>query len=748
MPDPPVSSFHGCRKLAVTPAQIPGFAGWIQVKTRREGRIGTALLPAVEEVAPRLRLQLLGGFRAWMPGGAELRLTRRKAMALLAYLALPPIMPCTRDKLIGLLWEEMGESAARANLRQTLAALRVALGGLEPAPLQFNGDNVGIDPAIIDCDVIEFERVTAAESPADLRRAIELYRGPFLDGLQLSNPEGEQWLLRERERLSQRLLLALERAASHALRRNALLEAQDLASALLAQDPLRESAHRLLMQAYAGQGQLNAALRQYRACEAALARDLQVPPEPETRRLLAELQARRAEDADGHSGTAAATAASHPPLRPSVAVLPFANASGDPEQDYYANGLTEDIITDLAQVSGLFVAARHRVFAYRGRAMQLTDVARELQVGHVVEGSLRRSGDRVRITVQLVDGATGEHTWVQRYERDLGEFIGLHDAIAQAIAAVLRVRLLPRERDSINAPLTRSAAAYDCYLLGRSFYVRGIDHHSLRLARSLLDRAVELDPRFARALAISAICDSYLATTDAGASFAGIERKVNRALRLDPLSAESHAARGMNLYAAGRLEEAARAFEAAMRLGPNLFEAHFFHARNCRLQGQHAKAATLFARAAEMRPEDYRACGLLADACRMLGRHDESVLAGRRCIDRLARELEAHPENADAWAFGSAVLASLQQHGRGAEWASRALLIDPEDPLVHYNVARTAALTGELRVALGHLERAFRALPEYRQRLARWMRSDDDLRALRTHGRFRALLRQHGGAPD
>ena len=426
--------------------------------------------------------------------------------------------------------------------------------------------------------------------------------------------------------------------------------------------------------------------------------------------------------------------------RPTIAVLPFANIGDEPEQDYFADGLTEDIITDLSQVSSLFVAARHRVFAYKGRGVAEQQAAQELRVRYILEGSVRKAADRVRINAQLIDGETGGHLWANRYDRSLDNIFGLQDEIARSIVDVLKVKLLPEELESLTNHATNNIDAYQYYLMGRSFYLRGMDKHCLRIAREMFAKAVAIDPYYARAFASLAICEAYLSIADPSAGYKDCLAHSARALELDNSLPDAIAAMGFVFYAAGDYAAATAEFERAITLGPDLFEAYFFHARNCRLQGLHEKSAALFERAADLRANDFRSLGLLSESYQALGQRDESLSAARRCLDRLEVEIAGRPDNADALAFGSAVLVDLDDRSRAEDWAARALMIGADDYLVQYNVARTFTMLGQMEAAMDCLEQAFSLSSVFQRRLAFWMSTDSDLDPLRQLPRFNALL--------
>src|SRR5258708_25231101 len=209
-------------------------------------------------------------------------------------------------------------------------------------------------------------------------------------------------------------------------------------------------------------------------------------------------------------GGVAAQPAPGPAVRKlSICVLPFANMSGDPEQEYFSDGISEDIITDLSKVSALFVISRNSSFRFKGQHVDLPKVARELEVSHVLEGSVRKAGGRVRITAQLIDGATGGHIWAERYDRELTDIFALQDEISEAIVKALKLKLLPEEKAAIEQRGTDHVEAYNLYLMARRFYVSGSgDERNCDAYARLCGRAVAIDPNYptAGALLASAQC--------------------------------------------------------------------------------------------------------------------------------------------------------------------------------------------------------------------------------------------------
>ncbi|MFA1626524.1 tetratricopeptide repeat protein [Rhizobium mongolense] len=423
--------------------------------------------------------------------------------------------------------------------------------------------------------------------------------------------------------------------------------------------------------------------------------------------------------------------------KPSIAVLPFNNISGDPEQEYFSDGITEDIITDLSKISGLFVVARNTVYIYKGKPAKVQQVSQDLRVNYILEGSVRKAGSRVRVTAQLVEGKGGGHLWADRYDRDLTDIFALQDEITHTIVDHLKVKLLPEEKKVIGQAPTGSFEAYAYYLRGRHFLHWHSKSHYV-LAKRMFAMAVELDPLYARAYAGIADCDSFLFLHyNADVSIDGILAASAKALDLESGLAEAHASRGLALSLRERHPEAMAEFDQAIALDPNLFEAYYFYARACFTQGKLDEAARLFQRAAEIKPDDYQALLVLINVLRSLGREQEMKIAAREGVARAERELVLRPENARAAYLGALGLAALGELDRAKEWAGRALTIDPDDRLAKYNVACFYSLEGEHERAIGLL---VELLPRATHETKRWVKYDSDLDPIRRHPHFLKVL--------
>lgn len=423
--------------------------------------------------------------------------------------------------------------------------------------------------------------------------------------------------------------------------------------------------------------------------------------------------------------------------RPSIAVLPFNNMSGDPEQEYFSDGITEDIITDLSKVSALSVVARHTAFIYKNKPVNVQEVGRELGVAYILEGSVRKAGAHVRVTGQLVNSKDGKHVWADRFDRDLTDIFAIQDEITHAIVEQLKVRLNPQERKSIGQVPTASIEAYTYYLKGRDFLHRRSKRY-IKLARQMFAKAVELDPGYARAYAGIANCDSYLFMTyHVEVGMDGILATTAKALALDNKLAEAHASRGVAFAAAQRPEEAKAEFENAIALDPNSFEAHYFYARASFALGKLQQAAELFERAAKIKADDYQSPCLLIQIYKSLGRTEDLKTAAQKGVELAERELALHPEDSRPAQLGSSALFELGETERSREWTSRAMAIDPDDRVVQYNAACSYTRLGDVDAALDLLERC---LPNLGHEKQNWAKYDSVLDPLRSHPRYQKIL--------
>jgi len=423
----------------------------------------------------------------------------------------------------------------------------------------------------------------------------------------------------------------------------------------------------------------------------------------------------------------------------SIAVLAFVNMSNDPENEFFSDGIAEEIINALTRVKALRVASRTSSFSFKGKNEDINEVGRKLRVQTVLEGSVRKSGDRLRVTAQLISVADGYHLWSERYDRQLEDIFAIQDEIAENIVRALRVVLGEEEKRALEKTPTENVQAYEYYLRGRQ--VAGqMRRASLEYARRMFDRAIELDPKFTRAYAGLADCCSFLFMywDSSKANLDAANAASERALELDPTSAEAHTLRGVAFTLRENYEDAHREFEIAIKLDTKLFEAHYFYGRACLTEGKFDEAIAHYRDAWRARPEDYQAILLSVDALAALGRDAEVKEYSQLGIKLTDAQLELNPDDARAWYLSGAALMRLGRVDEAIERGRRASAIDPHDAGVLYNVGCIYALAGKNDEALDYLDRS--VANGYSQRT--WLEHDSALDGLRDYPRFQALLRR------
>jgi len=470
-----------------------------------------------------LQLKLLGSFEARSGGSERLSFPTNKAKALIAYLALEHDRPHTREKLSNLLWGGICEDRARANLRQALTRVRQTLpASLSDCVMARNG-TVQLGAGVVRTDASDFERWTEEGTIESLERAVALYRGDLLEGFLVPEETFESWLRHQRQRYRERAIACFETLLEHYQGFGASTRGIEICNRLLTLDPYRESIHRLLMNFYADQDRRGAALAQYEACRGLLRDELRVEPEKETTDLYQTirdastktrytrnpvLSRPRPETGFGRdrSSRAVTSLVSRSPWRgaswskPSVAVLPFDCLAGDEANRYLCDGIVEDIITNLTRFRDLHVIARNSSFAYGNRKPDHDKIGEELGARYIVEGSLQREGDNVRVTAQLIEAQTGLHVWAERYDENIAGFAGLRDELTGRIASVLVGRIEQHQLKSVKTREPEQWEVYECWLRGMDL-LRKINRASVEASREYFERALTIDPSYARAYA-------------------------------------------------------------------------------------------------------------------------------------------------------------------------------------------------------------------------------------------------------
>jgi adenylate cyclase len=439
---------------------------------------------------------------------------------------------------------------------------------------------------------------------------------------------------------------------------------------------------------------------------------------------------------------AGATATAAPDAAPAhevaaIAVLPFTDMSPGRDQDYLCDGLAEELIDALTHVDGLRVAARSASFQFRGAGLDVKEVGRSLGVGTLLEGSVRKAGSRLRITVQLIDVATGYHQWSERFDRELGDVFAIQQEIAETVAATLRGSALSRREKRAVRRTQTATDTYEYYLRGRQSLHR-MTRPALDHSREMFRSAIEIDAEYAPAWAglATAHAQTYEWFGASDDDLSEAERASRIAMELNPELADAHVARGFAMSLHRKYDEAEKHFAAAARINPQLYDTYYLHGRACFARGQIARSAELFAKAAAVRPEDFQSCYLHSQSLRMSDRTEESRAVVRESIQRAERVLALNPRDVRTLSLGGGALQQDGQDERGMEWSRRALEIDPNDMGAIINAALVHTKAGMKEEALDLLERAFGLGWGKRD----WIEHDTDYDPLREDPRFKALL--------
>ena len=465
------------------------------------------------------------------------------------------------------------------------------------------------------------------------------------------------------------------------------------------------------------------------------------PQAQEFLRALGSMISRSQMTRSGKPGSASSTAAAKDTPSYTICVLPFVNMSGDPEQEYFSDGITEDIITDLSKVSALGIIARNSAFMYKGKQADILKVARELKVSHVLEGSVRKAGGRVRITAQLVDGTTNSHIWADRYDRDSSDIFALQDEISQAIVKALKLRLLPEEKKAIERRGTSNADAHNLYLMARQTYITSqeYDPRSAEAIVRLCARATEMDPNYAQAWALMAIGhDKLRQARGTAAGDSNGMAAAERALAIDPRSAEAHAIKAQILMSGGDPVAAAAEVATALELDPESYEVNRSAGRLNYQLHRHKDAIRYYEKASALVEADINSASMLMSSYMVVGDVDGMHRSAQRVLKRAEAILVHDQNNSMVAGYSAYALAALGESERAKARMERALLIDPSNFNMRYNFACAISVyLKDKEAALDMLGPVFETISDT---FLPYAKVDPDLEMLRDHPRYLAML--------
>ncbi len=438
---------------------------------------------------------------------------------------------------------------------------------------------------------------------------------------------------------------------------------------------------------------------------------------------------KRSEDA-AQPEAAEVTSKVTPASGPSIAVLPFPDMSAEKDQQYFCDGLTEELLNVLTRIPNLRVASRTSSFSLKDKDVDLKAAAEKLQVAHILEGSVRKSGNRVRITAQLIEAATDSHLWSESYDRELDDIFAIQDDIAARILEALQCRL---GTEQLPGPTTKNPKAYEYFLRGRGYAISG-GERDRELAVEMFQKAVDLDPGFIRAW-------SHLAEECAvNANFFSKDEKwrrladqaADKAVQLAPDHAESFLVRGYAHLASERFAEAERDFQKALELDPTYGRAYHYLARAHYHQGHIERALENFDKATAHDADDFESPLLATTMYQAAGDTDGARRVAETGVKRAKKILEDYPDNQRAYYLGAAGLFTLERHDQAKEWIEHALELNPDDPATRYNAACVFSNYGDTERALDCLENSVMSRS--------WIENDPDLAPLRDLPRFQAIL--------
>ncbi len=696
-------------------------------------------------------LRTLGELSLQDASGHVVKLRTRKGLYMLAFLASDPDRSWSREHLAAIFWGDRMEQQARNSLRSALSDIRSAVGD---AAVLVEGGTLAVNPAIVASDAAylrQFEQSGGDDATVELRA---FYGGDFLEEFDGSE-DAMLWVMSMRAACRDHAANILRRRVNAQSDRGEIEAALRSARDLLSLDPYSEDSHRTLMQLYASNGERSKAIAQFQNCRQMMQHELGVEPSPETKALADEIALRDSVAiTDMHKLVEDAGHAVHqPPLQNSaviaegalsIAVMPFVNMSGDAEQDYFADGIAEDIVTDLSQVPNLSVAASSSAAAFRGPANRPDQVARDLSVRYVLEGSVRKYEQNIRITTRLIDGKTNRQIWAERYDRELVRIFDLQSEIASSVVAALELHFSPAASSGPGSRGTKNVEAHESYLRGRAF-LKEMTLQSVELSKLSFERAIELDPNYGPALAgladsIAMLGFHYDADDDL---LQDAMSYCEKALALDPDLAEAHCALGRLLSLFARYEEAEVQFQKALKQRPNLVEAHLYRGLMYIVSGRSEVAYPSMKRAYELDDQDLHTGMMYLLCLKASGRIEAASITAQHVFKVAKKRIALNPYDDRAVYVGAMALFYLGQKEESLRWANLAASFDVEDARTTYNIASLFAELDETDKALAFLRKTLR-LCASRHKIEWIKKFDPDFENIRTDPRFPAVFEELG----
>lgn len=419
----------------------------------------------------------------------------------------------------------------------------------------------------------------------------------------------------------------------------------------------------------------------------------------------------------------------------SICVLPFSNMSGDPEQTYFSDGVTEDIITDLSKISALSVVSRNTAFSFKGQSVDLKSVGRQTKASHILEGSVRKAGNRVRITAQLIDASNDAHLWAERYDRNLDDIFALQDEISEAVVGALRLTLLPEEKRALEQRSTSNPEAYKLFLMARQFWLLDNERNNEVVVR-LCKHVVQLDPDYAQAWATLALAQWNL-FAQTNLNITEHEHAAMRALELGPHLADSHAAVAAAKRSKGDFTGGLEACHAALEIEPRSYIANRMAGLCCMGLRRYDDAISYFETATDVWDTDFTAAAFISQCYEAMGNEKQIQMAAKKTLERIESVVTKEPGHSRAIGLGVCALVTLGERERAIEWTTRARLIDPENVNLQYNLACAMSLLGEIDDALEIIENV---IAQASPGMMTWIEEDSDLDPIRETEKFRQII--------